>query len=151
MSDLRKINRADAIEVLWPIRGPYTADSFVTASIAIEHLWRYLTHLTLRSESRQMDSPADVCIAIGNLANSSSSASQVFSQFNQWADRIKDQSELAHDEDLPRHLISGVVAVGESALRSAASQYEVAAQQLYKAAAVLGHLYLDHDERGRPS
>ncbi|WP_458686393.1 hypothetical protein [Nocardia tengchongensis] len=148
MNDLRKIDRADALEVLWPLHGPYAADSIVTASIAIEHLWRYLAHMMLRNESRRMDSTTAMSAALRNLANSNNSASQVLTQFNRWAERVNEQPEFAHDEDLPHHLVHGVVGVMASAVSSAASQYEAAAQQLLKAAAILGHLYLDCGAEG---
>ncbi|MGW4121369.1 hypothetical protein [Nocardia sp. NPDC004711] len=145
MSDPRRIDRADVIEVLWPLNGPHTADAIVTASVAIAQLWRYLAHATLRSDAEGLAAPADVFVTVNNLAISGNSAAQVLSQFNQWTDRAKKQPELAHDEDLPRDLTRGAVTIAGFALGSAANQFDVVAQQLYKAASILGHLYLDRD------
>ncbi|MGW4247974.1 hypothetical protein [Nocardia sp. NPDC004722] len=146
MSDPRKIDRADVIEVLWPLNGPHTATSITTASIAIAQLWRYLAHATLCSDKEGLAAPADVYAVIGNLAISGNSAAQVLSQLRKWTEWVKLLPTLAHDEDLPRELARGTVSIAGFALGSAASEFDVVAQQLYKAAAVLSHLYLDSDD-----
>ncbi|MFB8001535.1 hypothetical protein [Nocardia sp. NPDC056000] len=148
MSDPRKLDRSDAIEVLWPLRGPHTAESVVTASAAIAHLWRYLGHATIRSDTKGLAEPADVYLAISNLAVAGHSAAQVMSQFKQWTARVNDNPRLVHDEDLPRDLAARGVAIAGYALDTASQQFDAVTQQLYKATGILSHLYIDHDAEG---
>lgn len=145
MSDPRKIDRLDVVEALWPIDGPHTAESIVIASAAIAQLWRYLAHATLRSNAEALAEPADVYLTISNLAASGNSAAQVISQLERWTSQVKDDPGLHHDENLPRDLVAGAVVIAGYALDTGSQRFDAVTQQLYKAAGILSHLYIDRD------
>ncbi|MFB7722294.1 hypothetical protein [Nocardia sp. NPDC056100] len=146
MSDPRKIDRADAIQLLWPLVGPYTADSVVSASAAISDLWRFLAHATLDSSPTE-NAPSDVYLMVNNLRASAHSAAQVLAQVESWAVRLMGHQGLMHDGDRNDHdrAVSAASAVADWLLR-ACGDIGTVASDLGKASAPLSHLYIDLDD-----
>ncbi|MFE2999359.1 hypothetical protein ACFXG4_30670 [Nocardia sp. NPDC059246] len=144
MSDPRKIDSADMVQVLWPTDGPYTAERVIAAASAIAELWRYLARATRLDV---FDQPADAYVMVGNLLASARSATQMFVQLRDWAVYLKEDADLAHDAaryDQERAITTAAVAA--EWLFAASGDMSLLAQALDKATAELGHLYIDRDD-----
>ncbi|MBF6065417.1 hypothetical protein IU500_34355 [Nocardia terpenica] len=153
MSEPKKIDRVDAVEVLFPVEGPYTAETVVAAAGAIAWLWRYLAHATLNSASDALGGPADVYLAIGSLTSASRSAEQVLGQLVRWAVRLARTPGLTHDEykaDDPEARDAAVTAavLAEYYLHNAGTSTSFVARDLDKVSAALGHLYIASADGG---
>ncbi|WP_306364367.1 hypothetical protein [Nocardia sp. CC227C] len=150
MSDPRKFDRADVVQVLWPTIGPHTAESIGTAAAAISELWRYLAHATHSGQAEGLADPADVYLVVGTLRVATSSAMQVMGQLCEWAMALSEIPALGHDE-------TGVQAAETAsdagyALNEVMLRLQQVRDALDKAAQGLGHLYLaddDAEEGGR--
>ncbi|MEV4234044.1 hypothetical protein AB0J47_02575 [Nocardia sp. NPDC049737] len=148
----KEIDRSDAISILWPTVGPYTADSIITAASGIAELWRYLAHATLRADSKALADPADVYVAVGSLTAAAHSAEQVCRQLSVWAGRLASDSDLTHDAHRGERwwAINAATDAAEW-LNEARALMELVGREFGHVSTDLGHLYVDSeaDEEGQ--
>ncbi|QIS13655.1 hypothetical protein [Nocardia arthritidis] len=142
----KKIDRSDAISMLWSTDGPHTADSITTAANGIAELWRYLAHATLRTDSEVLTDPADVYLVAGTLSAAANSAVQVLRQLHRWAEELVTMPGLTHDSDRSDSELAMTAAdLAAGALEESRIEMTLHAKALSTAAAALGHLYIDSD------
>ncbi|MBL1079478.1 hypothetical protein JK358_34240 [Nocardia sp. 2] len=146
MSDPRRINRSDMVQMLWPTDGPHTPESMIAAANAIDDLWRYLAHAT-RGTSDACEQPADVYLAVGALMTSARSAMQALAQLANWAADLQDDDGLIHDaaRNDQERAIAAAAAAGNWLFDGSCDMNHLA-QHLEKASAELSHLYIDRDD-----
>lgn len=141
MSDPRKIARSDAIDMLWPLGGPYSADQVVSAGAAIDQLSRYLAHAVRLDVTETLFYPNDSTLLIDRLRSGIDSLGIVLGQMHGRAVDLADDPALRHDRNRSRAAATATDA--GAALFSAMTLLPPVQLNLARAAERLGHLFLD--------
>jgi len=133
------VDAVDLIAQHWHADGPHTADTILSAALALSELAEYLVRAT--RSGKALTHASDGSVVVGRLATAADHQRQALAHLVEWAETLESDPGLRHDSRGDAHTIAGEAA---GWLNLASGELGSTARALERAQSALGHLY--HDE-----
>lgn len=137
------------VNAAWPLDGPYTPESLISAARALAELYRYLAHATIGDAARALPNIPDAYPAFGVLMAAARSNQQVLQQVATRIDHLAEiDPTIRHDNGDDAEGNRAAVALIDAAehLRGAANSAGQMAAALSHASGQLSHIYHEDAE-----
>lgn len=146
------MTRIDGVQLIndnWPLNGPHTPDSLISAAQAVAELYRYLAHATIGDAEQAVPNIPDTYPAFGALTTAARSNQQALQQLATRLDHFADfDPNIRHDEgdDTEGNRAAAMLIDAAEYLRAASSAAGQMGADFSHASGQLSHIYhLDAD------
>ena len=129
----------DAVDLIaqhWPQDGPHTADTIMSAALALSEIAEYLARAT--RSGKALDHASDGSVVVGRLATAAGHQQQALQHLVDWAETLESDPGLRHDNHGNANTVAGEAA---GWLNLASSEIGGTVRALTRAQSALGHLY----------
>ncbi len=146
---MAEVDGIKLVNATWPLDGPYTPESLISAAHAIAELYRYLTHATIGGAERTVPNVPDVYPAFGALTAAAYSNQQALQQLAARLDHfVEFDPHIRHDggDDAKGNRAAMALIDATEHLEAAARDAGQTGADLSHACGQLSHIYHEDAE-----
>lgn len=143
---MTEVDGIKLVNETWPLNGPYSPESLISASQAIAELYRYLAHATIGGAEAAVPNIPDAYPAFGALITAAHSSEQVLQQLAARVDHFADfDPNVRHDShsNVEGNQAVDALLIAAECLHSAAGSAGQMGADLSRASGQLSHIYHD--------